>query len=226
MVISAAPVLLVDDESDVLLVQGMALEKAGYVVATARDAPLALCLVAETDFHVALVDYYLAGSRMDGLELIARLHNAHPLTVSVLMTAYDQGVVGFRASQAGAFDYLVKPFSGRALLAAVRDALAERRRRERMRDRLHVDDLTVDLAARQVTVARESVSLSDQEFDLLAYLVSHPCRVVDHDELWVAVWGYNSRPDKSLIRKAISRLRKKLGQGWIVSVRRRGYRLR
>lgn len=223
---SSAPILLVDDEPDVLLTLGMVLERAGYAVTTAATADLALRLAAQTDFHVALVDYRLAGSAMDGLELIARLQDANALTVAVLMTVYDRGAVGFQASQAGAFNYLVKPFSNQALLATVRDAVLERCRRERMRDRLHVGDLAVDLTGRQVHLAGEPVPLSDQEFDLLAYLASHPCRVVGYAELWTAVWGYDCPADKAVIRKAVSRLRKKLGRGWLVSVRRKGYRLR
>jgi DNA-binding response OmpR family regulator len=218
-----APILLVDDEPNLLLIHSTALEEAGFVVATAQDASLALRLVAETDFHVALVDYRLPDSVIDGLELIARLHDAHPLTVVVLMTAYDQGTVGFRAAQAGAFDYLFKPFTGEALLATVRGALVERRRRERMRGRLYVGDLVVDLATRQVTVAGEPVALTDQDFDLLAYLASHARQTVSYDELWKRVWEYDSPPDRGVIHKAISRLREKVGEEQITCSRKKGY---
>jgi DNA-binding response OmpR family regulator len=104
--------------------------------------------------------------------------------------------------------------------------VAERRRRERMRDRLRVGRLTIDLAARTVTVAGEPVSLGDLAFDLLACLAAHPRRTVGYDELWQQVWGYDGPPDKGVIQRAVSRLRSKLGEGWIVCVRGRGYCLR
>jgi DNA-binding response OmpR family regulator len=169
-----ACLLLIDDDPDLLLTLGMVLESAGYAVITAADAAQALHLAAQTDFHVALVDYRLHGSSMSGLELIARLHEVNPLTVSLLMTVHDRGEVGFRAAQAGAFAYLAKPFSHEALLDAVRAALDERLRREGTGHRLHVGDLVIELAARTVTLAGEPVSLSPLEFDLLAYLPSIP----------------------------------------------------
>ena len=86
MTIPLASVLLVNDDPDVLLTLGMVLENAGYTVTPATDAAHALRLAAETDFHIAVIDYRLRGSNMNGLQLIARLHDANPLTVSLLMT--------------------------------------------------------------------------------------------------------------------------------------------
>ena len=229
MTVPLASVLLVDDDPAVLLTLGRVLEKAGHSVTPAADAAHALHLADENDFHVAVVGYRLHGSSMDRLELITRLHDANPFTIPLLMTDHDKGQVGFRAAQVGASGYLTKPFSDKALLDAVRAALDERLRRERMRDRLHVGGhstgLVIDLAARTVTVAGELVSLSCLEFDLLAHLARHPRRVVSYDELWRKVWGYHGPPDKGVIQRAVSRLREKLGGEWIVCVRRRGYRL-
>jgi DNA-binding response OmpR family regulator len=230
MTIPLASVLLVDDDPDKLLTLSMVLENAGYTVTTAADAAHVLRLAAETDFHVALVDYRLRGSSMDGLGLITRLHDTSPLTVSLLMTAHDKGEVGFRAARLGAFGYLTKPFSNEALLDAVRAALDERLRRQRLRDRLHIGGpstgLVIDLAARIITVTGEPVSLSCLELDLLAHLARHPRRVVGYDELWRKVWGYDGPPAKGVIQRAMSRLMEKLGGEWIVCVRGRGYRLR
>ena len=224
-----ASVLLVNDDPDLLLTLGMVLENAGYTVTTAADATHAFRLAAETDFHVAVVDYRLYDSSMDGLELIACLHDANPLSVPLLMTDHDKGEVGFRAAQLGAFGYLANPFSNKVLLDAVRAALYERLRRERMRGRLHIGGpttgLVIDLAARTVTVAGELVSLSAQEFDLLAHLARHPRRAVSYDELWRKVWDYDGTPDRGVIQRAMSRLREKLGGEWIVCIRGQGYRL-
>ena len=230
MTVPLASVLLVDNDPDVLLTLGTVLQNAGYTVTTAADAAHTLRLAAETDFHVALGDYRLRGSSMNGLELIARLYDANPLTVPLLMTDHDKCEVGFRAAQVGVFAYLTKPFSNKALLDAVRTALDERLRRERMRGRLHVGGLStglgIDLAARTVTVAGEPVSLSCLEFDLLARLSRHPCRVVSYDELWRKVWDYDGPLDRRVVHKALSRLRKKIGKDRIVCVRGRGYLLR
>ena len=230
MTIPFASILLVDDDPDLLLTLRIALENAGCTVTTATDAAHALRLSAGTDFHVAVVGYRLYGSSMNGLELITCLHDANPFTVPLLMTDHDKGEVGFRAAQLGASGYLAKPFANKALLEAVRAALDERLRRERMRDRLHVGGpstgLVIELAARTVTVAGEPVSLSAQQFDLLAHLARHPRRAVGYDELWRKVWGYDGPLGKRVIQRAMSRLREKLGSEWIVCVRRRGYRLR
>jgi len=230
MTVPLASVLLVDDDPDLLLTLGMVLENAGYTITTAADAAHALHLAAENNFHVAAVGYRLNGSSMDRLELITRLHAINPLSLSLLMTAHNKCEVGFRAAQLGAFGYLTKPFSNKALLDAVRAALDERLRRERMRHRLHIGDpstgLVMDLTARTITVAGEPVSLSPLEFDLLAHLARHSRRVVSYDELWRKVWGYHGPPDKRVIQRAVSRLREKLGGEWIVCVSRQGYRLR
>jgi DNA-binding NtrC family response regulator len=148
----SVPILLVDDEPDVLQTLSMVLENADYAVATAASAAHALRLAVGADFPVAVVDYYLIGSMMNGLELIARLHDVNPLTVCLLMTIYDKGAVGFQAAQAGAFDYLAKPFSTKLLSTAVRTAVDEYRHREQTRERLYVGDLMVDIAARRITV--------------------------------------------------------------------------
>jgi DNA-binding response OmpR family regulator len=230
MTIPSASVLLVHDDPYVLLTLGMVLEKAGHTITTAADVAYALHLADETDFHVAVVGYRLYGSSMNGLELIIRLHDANPFTVPLLITDHDKCEVGFRAAQVGAFGYLTKPFSNKALLNAVRAALDERLRRERMCERLHVGGPTtglgIDLAARTVTLAGETVSPSSLEFDLLAHLARHPRRVVSYDELWRKVWGYHGLLDKGVIQRAMSRLQEKLDGEWIVCVRRRGYRLR
>lgn len=225
MAISRAPILLVDDEPDVLETLSIVLERAGYAVATASDAAHALRLADETDFYVALVDYRLIGSSMNGLELIARLYDVNPHTVCLLITVYNKGAVGFRAARAGAYNYLAKPFSNQALLAAVHAALAEHLRRERMRDRLHIDDLLVDVAARRVVIGTKEVSLSRQEFDLLVYLANHADRVVNYEELWKMMWRYDCPPDKGTIQKAVSRLKEKIGGERVACVRGEGYRL-
>jgi DNA-binding response OmpR family regulator len=230
MTIPSASVLLVHDDPYVLLTLGMVLEKAGHTITTAADVAYALHLADETDFHVAVVGYRLYGSSMNGLELIIRLHDANPFTVPLLITDHDKCEVGFRAAQVGAFGYLTKPFSNKALLNAVRAALDERLRRERMRGRLHIGGpstgLVIDLDARTVTVAGEPVSLSCLKFDLLAHLARHPRRVVSYDELWRKVWGYDGPPDRRVIHKALSRLWKKIGQDRIVCVGGQGYLLR
>lgn len=219
-------ILLVDDNPDMLLTLCMFLEHAGYTVASATDADQALQLTTGNDFHVAVVDYHLEGSRIDGSKLIAQLGQINPFTVCLLMTVYNRGEIGFQAKEAGAFNYLAKPFPNEVLSKAIQAALVERFRRERMHGCLHVGDIVVGLASRHVIVAGVSVSLTCQEFDLLVYMVSHPCRTVSYDELWKWVWDNDGPVDRKLIQRATNRLREKIGRDRIVCVRGKGYLLR
>ena len=218
-------VLLVDDDPEILQAFGMLLERRGYAVTPAATAGQALQLATGTDFSVALVDYCLPGSEIDGIELIAHLRKTRPLTVSLLVTVYNHNQIGFRASQAGAFDCLNKPLPRDTLLPVVRAALNERARREQRRALLVVGDIEIDRIARTVTVAGEPVSFSSQELALLLYLAERYNCVVSYDELWKNVWGYTGPADRHLIRKAINRLRNKIGRQRIISVRTKGYRL-
>jgi DNA-binding response OmpR family regulator len=216
-------ILLVDDNLDTLSKLDMILERAGYTVATVACASQALCLAAEVDFHVAVVDYCPDCSVMDGLQLISRLNVVYPLIVCLLMTAHNNLAIGFRASKAGAFNCLIKPFSHQVLLDQVCEALIERRRRERVCGQLQAGVLVMDLVARRVTMAGKPIMLSELEFNLLTYLASHSSRVVDYEEMWHQVWDYRGPPAKNTIYQTVRRVRKKLGEGWIVCVRRSGY---
>jgi DNA-binding response OmpR family regulator len=221
----APRILLVDDEPHVLQTLGIVLEDAGYDAVRAANAAHALRLSAETGPHVAVVDYGLSGSARDSLELIGRLNERDPLMVCLLMTVYDKGAIGFRANQEGAFTCLVKPFSNTVLLDAVRAALDERRRRKGTRGCLHIGDMVIDLVNHRVTVIGQPISLSGHEIDLLACMARHPGRMASYDQLWKEVWGYTSPPNMTVIRKAISRLREKIGKDRIVARWGKGYRL-
>ncbi len=133
----------------------------------------------------------------------------------LLRDFYETKAAGLKQ---GACGYLVKAFTKAEVLAAVELGLREP-------EAVRVGDLLLDLRARRVMRGDEEVCLTRLEFDLLAYLVRSAGRVVGYEELWREVWSYDGLPDKWVIHKALSRLRKKIGKTRLICVRGQGYLL-
>ena len=224
-------VLVVDDEPTIVEVVGRYLERAGYETLEAADGPTALQVAEQGHPDLIVLDVMLPG--LDGIEVMRRLHErpGSPVPV-ILLTARGEEPDRLAGLRRGADDYVVKPFSPKELVARV-DAVLRRVSppAEEAAAAIEVGPLQVDPAMRTVTLDGEEVSLTQREFDLLAYLASHPGQVFSRDQLMDAVWDYPSFNDTSTVTVHVRRLRAKLGDDpseprFIETVWGVGYRLR
>jgi two-component system, OmpR family, response regulator MprA len=224
----AARVLVVDDDPNVLSVLRRGLTFAGFDVEAAENGDDALELALEKPIDLVVLDVMLPG--VDGVEVCRRLRVADPQIPILLLTARDRvpdRVAGF---EAGADDYLVKPFAFEELLARIR-ALLRRAQLDRTEgDALRFADLNLNLATRDVTRADRSIDLTVKEFDLLAFLLRHPRQAFSRDAIFERVWGSDFLGDSNVIDVTVMRLRDKLEGGGeprlIQTVRGIGYALR
>ncbi len=218
--------LLVEDDPRVARLVRQALVEAGYETTVAGDGLAALDLAEDGDYDLIILDILLP--RLDGLGVCRRLREQRVRTPILMLTARDQVPDRVRGLDAGADDYLVKPFAVEELLARIRALL--RRSAEEQDERLVVADLTLDVATHTVTRAGQPIELTPREFRLLAYLMRHPGRVLTKEQILEHVWGYDSDASPSVVELYIHYLRQKVDRAsavpLIVTVRGVGYCLR
>jgi two-component system OmpR family response regulator len=219
-------VLVVEDEVRLALLLKRGLEEEGYAVDTSGDGAEALWHASETQYDAIVLDIMLPS--MDGLEVTRRLRAQRRWTPVLLLTArdaIDDRVVGL---DAGADDYLVKPFSFAELAARVR-ALVRRGRVERPTV-LEVGDLRLDPARRRAWRAEVELDLSPKEFALLELFLSHPGEVLTRTRILEHVWDFAYDPSSNVVDQYIGYLRRKIdrpfGRDDLETVRGAGYRLR
>ncbi|MCY4108903.1 MAG: response regulator [Chloroflexi bacterium] len=222
-------ILVIDDDPQLLRYVRLALSEAGYRPVVSTDPGEALPLVQEHRPHLALLDLLLPGS--DDIELMSDILRVADLPV-VFISAYGADHVVARAFDAGAADYIVKPFSPTELLARIRAAL-----RRRMQPYQHgppepyvLGDLTVDYAERKVSVAGRPVHLTPTEYNLLFELSVNAGRVVTHNQLLYRGWNPEKPGDVRTLRTHLKKLRRKLGDDaaspqYIFAEPRVGYRM-
>ena len=216
-----ARILLVDDEPPILdLVRGY-LEREGYGVSTATDGPAGLELARSELPDVIVLDVMLPG--LDGFEVLRQIRGFSDAYV-LMLTARGDEVDRIVGLSVGADDYLVKPFSPRELVARVKALLRRPRSSERELPTT-IGTLAVDPARRTVTVRAEPVLLTATEFDILALLARDPGVVLSRAQLLHTVWGPAFADDDHLVDVHIANVRRKLGEGFIVTVRGVGYKL-
>ncbi|MDI3514140.1 MAG: two-component system, OmpR family, response regulator QseB [Rhodocyclaceae bacterium] len=212
-------ILLVED--DEALGEGIrvALKPEGYTVDWARDGASALHALTHEDFGLAILDLGLP--RMDGLEVLRRLRAAaNPIPVLVL-TARDATADRIAGLDAGADDYLVKPFDVDELKARIRALL--RRSLNRAQPVLHYRDVSLDPVAQQVSYRGQPVVLQRKEFLLLHELLAQPGRVLTRDRLQQVLYGWDEEAESNALEVHIHHLRKKLFPELIRTVRGVGY---
>ena len=217
--------LVVDDDQDVRDSLRRALGYAGYAVATADNGADALKAVAKTPVDLIIMDVLMP--KLDGLEACRALRDRGDDTPVLVLTARDAIDDRVDGLDAGADDYLVKPFALRELVARVNALL---RRTQPLRDVLGYADLTLDLTARVASRDGQPVSLTKIEFSLLELLVRNAEQVLSYDVIMDRVWGYGEAPASNALQVFVAFLRRKLeasGQPRLVhNVRGIGYVLR
>jgi two-component system response regulator QseB len=208
----------VEDDAELSELLDRLLDDAGYRVRVARDGQAGLHAALTTEFDVLVVDRGLPG--IDGVDLIRRLRKRGLATPVLVLTAYGSLADRVTGLDAGAEDYLVKPFEVDELLARLR---ALRRRHRSDAEVLPLGDGVLDLAARVVRRPDGSeVVLSGREVDLLRTLAVRPTRVFSRDELRERV--FDAAESASIVDTYVHYLRRKLGTGVVLTVRGLGYR--
>ncbi|PRD37519.1 UNVERIFIED_CONTAM: kdpE [Trichonephila clavipes] len=183
------------------------LSAQGYTVTTAMRADEALARVAVDDPALILLDLGLPDR--DGLSLLPQL-KARCQAQVIIVSARAQESEKIAALDAGAEDYLTKPFSVAELLARLRVAKRRRQEAEPVSQRYRVGELEIDLEQRLVVLAGEAVKLTPKEFQLLAILAQSGGRVVTHAQLLQAIWGRHHSDDTHYLRIYLRQLRQKL----------------
>ncbi len=221
-----AHILVVEDEAKLAQFIKMELEFEDYQVTHAADGFTGLSAAREIQPDLILLDWMLPG--ISGPEICRRLRQTGDKVPIIILTAKDEVSDRVTGLDAGADDYVVKPFSIEELLARVRANL--RREQEEETDLIQFSNLTLNRSTREVFRDRRSIELTAKEFDLLEYLLSHPRQVLTRDQILERVWGYDFMGDSNIIEVYIRYLRLKLEeqkeQRLIQTVRGVGYVLR
>jgi len=200
-------VLVVDDEPQIRRMLRTSLSAQGYEVEEAGDAATAIRMVADRPPDVVLLDLGLPDR--DGIAVIGELRGWSEVPIIVLSVRNRDGDK-IAALDAGADDYVNKPFSMGELMARLRTALRHRLRRAGETPVFHSGGLTVDLVRRLVSVEAGEVRLSPKEYELLRYLVQHAGRVVTHRQILAEVWGPAHVGDTQYLRVYVGQLRQKI----------------
>jgi two-component system KDP operon response regulator KdpE len=200
-------ILVVDDEPQITRVLRTSLSSQGYDIRVANDGETALEIMKDWTPDLVITD--LSMPNMDGLELCRRLRSSTQIPIIVLSVRGEEKTK-VQALDAGADDYITKPFGIEELLARVRANLRRAPVENEQASLIEIGDFRIDLAAHKVTVHGREVHLTPKEFDLLVYLVRHSGKVVTHRALLSAIWGGQSTEQVEYLRVFVGQLRKKL----------------
>ena len=220
-----AKILLVDDEPDILEILEYNLKKEGYEVATANNGEAGLKRAEE--FRPDLVVLDIMMPVMDGVEVCRQLraNEAFDNTVITFLTACEEDYSQIAALDTGGDDYITKPISPRVLLSRVKALLRRGVRKEEEAPKvIAIGDIEIDLEQIVVRRGKERIELAKKEFDLLTLLASKPGKVFSRDEIFNRVWGADVIVGNRTIDVHIRKLREKLGDHYIKTIKGIGYK--
>jgi two-component system, OmpR family, alkaline phosphatase synthesis response regulator PhoP len=202
-------VLIVDDEPNIVQLARLYLEREGYKVDAVGDGRSALAAVAQHPPVLMVLDIMLP--EIDGLEVCRRLRASGNSLPILMLTARDEDVDKILGLELGADDYLTKPFNPRELVARIKAILRRGEQRAgAARAPIHLDDVVIDPARREVTVSGELVNLRTQEFDLLLTLAENKGLVLTREQLLEKAWGYDYYGQSRTVDVHVGHLRRKL----------------
>ncbi len=219
--------LYVEDEEDIRTVTARRLALEGYSVDTCEDGEQAWDYLAVTPYDAVILDWMLP--KLDGLALLRRMRDTGNAVPVLLLTARDAVEDRVAGLDAGADDYLVKPFAYDELSARVR-VLLRRGPAEQTTSVLSLDDLSMDLAAHQVIRGGQVLSLSAKEYAILEYMLRNKGIVLSREQIEHHVWNYDFEGGSNVVDVYIRYLRRKIDAGFdkklLHTVRGTGYVLR
>ena len=211
-------ILLIEDEADLLASLAKALREEGYAVDTATDGEEGLYKAREVGYDAIVLDVMLP--RLDGWEVLERFRKSQKTPV-LMLTARDAARDRVRGLDAGADDYLVKPFDLEELFARLRAII--RRAAGQTVNTIGIGGAIVDTASRKVTLAGNPVALTAREYCLLEFLALHRGETVTRTALYEHLFDEDDDSLSNLLDVHVSNLRKKLGGGLIETRRGHGY---
>ncbi len=220
-----AKILLVDDEPDILEILEYNLRKEGYEVATAENGEEGL--KRANDFKPDLIILDIMMPIMDGVEVCRQLrtNKAFDSTVITFLTAREEDYSQIAALDTGGDDYITKPIRPRVFLSRVKALLRRGTRKEEEAPTLiKIGDIEIDLEQIVVRRGEERIQLAKKEFDLLTLLASKPGKVFSRDEIFNRVWGADVIVGNRTIDVHIRKLREKLGDHYIKTIKGIGYK--
>jgi two-component system KDP operon response regulator KdpE len=227
--LSEGHILIVDDDPSLRRVVRTTLAAKGYEVSEARNGTEALDQIRAARYDLALLDINMP--EMTGVEVCEEIRKTSEMPI-IMLTVRNTESDKVEALDAGADDYITKPFGARELLARIRAALRRAGTTlEHGVQRLRLGEVEIDSASRQVRARNEDVRLTSKEFDLLLYFANHPNKTLTHRELLQAIWGPDYGDEQEYLRVFINRLRKKIERSpknpkYLITEPWVGYRLR
>jgi len=213
-------VLIVEDEPRIAAFVERGLKAEGFTVAIAEDGSTGFVLACDEQVDLIILDLKLP--KLSGEQVLAKLRQRRPDVPVIVLTAKDAIDDRVRNLNAGADDYLTKPFSFAELLARVHARL--RARDQHTSAALELGGVSLDLHGRTVAVDERRVELTAREFALLETFMRHPGQVMSQVQLMDRVWGYDFEPGSNVVEVYVGYLRRKLGKQRIETVRGAGYR--
>jgi DNA-binding response OmpR family regulator len=209
-------ILVVDDEVNIVDLVTLYLEREGYRVDSAFDGATALEMIRDDEPALVVLDIMLP--EMDGFEVCRQVRATSEVPI-IMLTARDEDIDKIVGLELGADDYLTKPFNPRELVARVKAILRRLERSERSDDQpLHIGDVTIDPARREVHIGDEEVTLRTKEFDLLLTFAEHPGIVLTREQLLNLVWGFDFYGQTRTVDVHIAHIRKRLANSKHVQI--------
>jgi two-component system alkaline phosphatase synthesis response regulator PhoP len=206
-------ILVVDDDQAILTLLEYNLKKEGFEVQTATDGQQAFNLALSSTFDLILLDIMLP--KLDGIEVTKKLRQEKVATPIIMLTARDEETDKIIGLELGADDYITKPFSPREVIARIkaigrRVEPAQNEKNDEQSELYQFTDFSIDLSNYTVSVAGKQISLTPKEFELLAYFVKRPDRVLSREKLLNGVWGYDYVGQTRMVDMHVSHLREKI----------------
>ncbi len=204
---SAGRILVVDDDPQIRRVMKVTLTGQGYEVDDAKNGESAVEKLREHRFDLVLLDMNMPG--ISGLETCREIRGQSEIAI-IMLTVRDDETDKVEALDAGADDYVTKPFNPHELLARIRAALRRTPSTQGPAGRIALGSVEINFDTRQVSARGRQVRLTPKEFELLRYLVTHANKVLSHRELLQAVWGPDYGDQVDYLRVVVNQLRKKI----------------
>ena len=204
---SSGRILVVDDDPQIRRVLRTTLIAQGYEVVDARSGDEALDRVRVEKLDLVILDMNMPG--MNGIETCRLIRSGSDVAI-IMLTVRDSEGDKVEALDAGADDYMTKPFGSPELLARIRAALRRLPQVANGLQLVRLDDMEINFTTRRVTVNSKEIRLTPKEFDLLQYMVSHPNVPLPHTKLLQSVWGPDYGDEVEYLRVFVNQLRKKI----------------